>query len=140
AGQIRAYTVSVPEGTRSLEVRLDERAGNTQLSLVKGTKLPIPAAFGADIKYGWNSGIHGLTHNSILTVANPTPGAWSILVRGGRTSTSVAFGDSSALLVVTALMNVPLEYDGGSETVTAQQPNSWRYFSVEVPEGVLGWD
>lgn len=142
AGQIRAYKVTVPPNTMSLEARLELPVGNPQLSLGPTEILPTPPGFGADTKYGWNSGAHTTTqtHNTLITKANPEAGTWTILVRGGRASTSVPFGPSSAQLVVTALTTVPLNFDGGSFTVTGQQPASWKYFTVEVPADALGWD
>src|SRR6185436_13640237 len=34
----------------------------------------------------------------------------------------------------------PLNFDGGTTTVTGQVTNTWRYFRIQVPTNALGWD
>jgi hypothetical protein len=137
AGQIRAYRFSVPPGTDSLEVRLDDRDGHPNIALLREL-LPIPANIGVAPRYGNNGGSSAPFHERIITIANPAAGEWNVIVRAGGTGQSLV--GAEAKLVITALTTVPLAFDGGNFTVTRQEPATWRYFSVEVPEGARGWD
>jgi hypothetical protein len=151
SAQIMAYRFTVPAGTDSLEVRLDGVVGNPWISLVQGTKLPLPPGeylpgstpIGVYTKneYGCVGGNPGLANTRILTVPNPAADEWSVIVRAGHDSaTPYPYITASATLVVTALSTVPLAFDGGTYAITSQPPNTWRYFEVNVPAGAAGWD
>jgi len=71
-GQIKAYQFTVPAGTASLEVRLDNRVGNPWFSLVEGTRLPYPPYYSD--AYGNDGGEGGTQDSTIQTLVNPTPG------------------------------------------------------------------
>ena len=143
-GQIKAYTFTVPAGTASLEVRLDNRVGNPFLSLISGSRTPRPEYYGADYGYhgGQTSGVPGGTDRiddaDLLTVANPLPGTYTATVRADFLSPT--YPDASANLVIVANAPVPLAFNGGTANITSQSPTAWRYFSVTVPAGVMGWD
>ncbi len=149
--QAKAYSFQVPAGTDSLEVKLDDTAGVAWVSLAPGTRLPrapgepLPGQPVIGVSphndYGADGGTAGTANVRILTVANPAPGDWRVVVRAGHDLASpYAFNTASGNLVVTALSTIPLAYDGGTSSVSAQEPGTWRYFGVEVPEGVAGWD
>jgi hypothetical protein len=138
AGQLRAYQFTVPPGTDSLEVKLNENSGQPAISLLQDL-LPIPANIGSLSTYGHNGGTLAPFHDRIMTVANPAAGVWNVVVRAGANAQG-ALVSAKADLVVTALTTVPLAYDGGTSTVNLQEPDTWRYFVVEVPAGVNGWD
>jgi hypothetical protein len=150
-GQLKAYKFVVPAGTDSLEVRLSNVVGNPWISLGEGTRFPSPAGelvSGAPVigsgpynEYGCDGGNAGLSNTKIITVPNPTAGEWRVLVRAGHSpGPQITYPDASGNLIVTALTTVPLAYDGGEFAVSGQQPGTWRYFSVQVPAGVVGWD
>lgn len=149
-GQVKAYSFTVPEGTDSLEVKLANKVGVPWISLISGGLLPkapgepnpLAPPIGASPAndYGCDGGSLGLADVRLLTVANPAAGEWRVVVRAGHSVNPVAFPPAEADLVVTALKTVPVEYDGGVASVNSQEPGTWRYFVVEVPPGVAGWD
>jgi hypothetical protein len=47
---------------------------------------------------------------------------------------------ASATLLVQAVGPVPVVFNGGTAAVSDQGVGSWKYFRVDVPAGVLGWD
>lgn len=145
-GQIKAYTFTVPVGTASLEVRLDNRVGNPFLSLISGSRTPQADYYGADYGYhgGQITGLPGGTNRiddaDLLTIANPLPGTYSATVLAAYHNPASTYADASANLVIVANAPVPLAFDGGTSNITGQLPTAWRYFSVTVPAGVMGWD
>ncbi len=136
-GQIKAFTFEVPADTLSLEVRMDNIVGNPDLRIYPGTRIPAPPdgyAYGFD---GGGGSYH--TVDPIFTLANPTPGTWTAVIQASYTS-STTYPDASADLVFTALTPQPVGFDGGTLAVANQPAGSWRYFTIIVPEGTLGWD
>ncbi|MGA1238902.1 MAG: hypothetical protein ACO34E_18795, partial [Limisphaerales bacterium] len=47
---------------------------------------------------------------------------------------------ASANMVFTALEQAVVAFDGGTSAVVDQAAQTWRYYRVDVPAGVLGWD
>ena len=140
-GQVKAHQVNIPVGTASLEVRLDNRVGNPRISLTPSIRLPYPNATNLQVnEYGIDGGsITGrVVGDEILTIANPTPGVYSIIIQA--TAVGSLYPDASANLVVIANAPIPLAFDAGNTSISNQSAGAWRYFQVEVPPGVLGWD
>ena len=141
--QVKAYRFTVPEGTASLEVRLDNRVGNPQMSLISGTRIPQPDASFSDygVSGGQTSapsgGMSRVTEDNLLNIANPVPGVYTLAVRAEDVSSS--YPDATAELVVTANSPVPLAFNG-TASVSNQAPTAWRYFQVTVPAGIMAWD
>ena len=141
--QVKAYQFTVPSGTASLEVRLDNRVGNPQLALISGTRVPHPDGSVYDYFTGGGqssvpSGSVGrLTEEDLLTIANPPAGTYTITVRADESS---GWPDASANLAIVANAPVPLTFNAGTANVTNQAATAWRYFQVTVPEGIMGWD
>ena len=145
--QVKSYQFTVPVGTASLEVRLDNRVGNPVMSLISGTRIPQPGLTSANYSYyGYDGGQYSskagtesrLYEDNLITIANPPSGTYSLTVRAEALSSD--YPAASADLVIVALAPVPLSFNGGTATVTGQSPTAWRYFTVTVPAGVLGWD
>lgn len=151
AGQIRAYSFTVPADTASLEVRLDNRvAGTPWLSVMPGDRLPRPFSpyytwVGYE-RYGFAGGQEsGVSQDdNLITIANPAPGApaqYRLLVRAAASPDDPnSLADASADLNVVAVTPVPVAFDGGSSSISSQAPTAWRYFEVTVPNGIAGWD
>ena len=148
-GQTRAFTFTVPAGTASLEVRLDNRTGDPHMSLVSGTALPQPGSNSNNyFYYGYNGGQYSVPaggvsrvhHANILTLANPPAGPYSLAVFADYLNGTTPYPDATADLVVIADAPVPLAFDGGTASVSGQAPSSWRFFNFTVPAGVKGWD
>jgi len=142
--QVKACTFTVPAGTASLEVRLDNRIGNPVMALIGGTRVPRPNGYATD--FGWNYGEYyppagGAAwrgDDDLITIANPPTGSYTLALRADPVSST--WPDATADLVVIANAPAPLPFDGGSLNVSGQSPEAWRYFQVTVPAGVLGWD
>ncbi|WP_367873923.1 hypothetical protein [Luteolibacter sp. Populi] len=143
--QVKAYQFTVPAGTSSLEVRLDNRIGNPMMALISGARIPYPDASALDYGTGGGQstppagGVARVTEDNLLNIANPAAGIYTLTVRADELGTNT-YPDASAGLVVLANSPVPLAFDAGTASVTNQAPTAWRYFQVTVPEGIMGWD
>ncbi|MCW1912394.1 hypothetical protein OJ996_02345 [Luteolibacter sp. GHJ8] len=141
--QVKAYQFTVPVGTAALEVRLDNRAGNPQLAMISGTKIPQPDASAHD--YGIaggqtaapSGGMGRVTTGSLLNIANPVAGIYTLTVRAEDLNS--VYPDASANLVIMANGPVPMDFND-TEIVSNHTSAAWRYFQVTVPDGVMGWD
>jgi len=150
-GEVKAYQFEVPEGTTSLEARLYTSNGVPVQVLRVGSLFPNPGLASSIVGagsvsvdgYGADGGqaISALTGNAntnLITVVNPTNGSYSIMVKA-RTSAG-NYPNATYTLGVRALSYVDVAFDGGSAAVTNHAPNTWRYYKVEVPPGIEGWD
>ncbi|HWB03266.1 MAG TPA: hypothetical protein VG796_09595 [Verrucomicrobiales bacterium] len=134
-GQIKAYRVLAPAGVSALEARLDSRTGYPTVSIIPGTRLPAPMS---GTSYGFDYGQATDFRSAILTtLPNPAAGEYRIIVHA---SYDGGYPPSTANLVVTARPPVNVTFNNGGSSVTNQQADSWRYFRVDVPAGVLGWE
>ncbi len=142
--QVKAYRFTVPAGTASLEVRLDNRAGNPRMALISGTRIPQPDSQSYDTGVGGGQtsgpagGISRVTEDDLLTIANPPAGTYTLTVRADEQGGG--YPDASADLAIVANAPVPLAFNGGTTSVSGHAATAWRYFQITVPEGVLGWD
>jgi hypothetical protein len=145
--QVKSYQFLVPVGTASLEVRLDNRVGNPVMSLISGSRIPQPGATPNGYSYyGYDGGQYSakagalsrIYEDNLITLANPLAGTYSVTVRAEAIGSD--YPAATANLVIVANSPVPMNFDGGTATVTGQSPTAWRYFTVTVPAGVLGWD
>jgi hypothetical protein len=145
--QVKSYQFTVPVGTASLEVRLDDRVGNPVMSLISGGRIPQPGATSSNYSYyGYDGGQYSaksgalsrIHEDNLITLANPPAGTYSIAVRAEAVSSD--YPAATANLVIVANSPVRLAFDGGTSAVAGQSPTAWRYFEVVVPAGVLGWD
>jgi hypothetical protein len=103
-GQIKAYQLVVDPGTESLEVRLEGTVGYPAISVIPGTRLPIPPGappLGTPphYEYGFDGGTNGTATANIYNVSNPATGIWTVLARA-RHDPTFAFPDAAANLVV----------------------------------------
>jgi hypothetical protein len=142
--QVKAYQFTVPAGTASLEMRLDNRVGNPQMVLISGNRVPQADSSAYDL---WTGGgqttvpagsVARTPEDDLLTIANPPAGVYTVTVRADELSS--AWPDASANLAIVANAPVPLAFNGGTASVTNQAATAWRYFQVTVPEGIMGWD
>lgn len=147
-GQVKAFQYEVPEDTLGLEIYLENRTGNPWSNVELSEFLPMapPNYTSSALNYnGFSGGVEDLRDNGALmwNVSNPLPGLNSITVRAGPSPSDLtSFPDATAELRVVAIVPEPMEFDGGNSTVNGQQPGTWRYYRVDVPEtaGVMGWD
>ncbi len=131
AGQMCAYTFTVPPNTLSLEVSLTNTTGSPYMTMVTGSQLPE----GND-GYGYNGGAYSTWYSgSVINLANPVATNYTMMVQaqqgGGNASYTVDLHASGAQTVA---------FDGGTAVITNQPPNIWEYFYITVPAGAVGWD
>jgi len=140
--QVKAYQFTVPVGTPSLEVRMDNKVGNPVVALISGTKIPQPdSAQDYGVTGGQTTapagGMNRDTLTTLSTYPNPVPGVYTLTMRADEVSGN--FPDASADLVITANSPVPLAFNG-TDTVSNHPATAWRYFQVTVPDGIMAWD
>ena len=131
AGQLSAFQFTVPAGTLSLEVHLDNRVGNPVMLLRADNQLP-----GGSDGYGIDGG-QGSTWNSqsLINLPNPAATNYTLMVQAVASG-----GDASYQIRLHALGPVPVSFDGGSSAVTNQAAGTWQYFVITVPANAFGWD
>jgi hypothetical protein len=139
-GEAKGYQFVVPVGIPAIEVRLDDRQGEPFMVLRRGPELPNAAAYvdsyGAD--GGYTSGV--LVEPRLLTLANPEPGVWSVVVKARRALDGASFPNAAYTLNVVRAVPRSIAFDGGSVSTDGQSPNTWRFFRVDVPATADGWD
>ncbi|MBK8039226.1 MAG: hypothetical protein IPK22_19145 [Verrucomicrobiaceae bacterium] len=140
-GQLKAFRFSVPAGTSQLELRLNDRVGQPLMTLNGGLRLPGISIY----DYGADDGDADLydSGTGLISIANPAPGDYSLMVYAGSDFSSSYDEDAdpaSATLLVQAVGPVPVVFNGGTASVGDQGAGSWKYFRIDVPAGVLGWD
>lgn len=138
-GQIKAFRVLAPAGLIGVEARLDSRTGLPGVSLNSGLRLPYPynnTSYGFD--YGQFDG--SPNHPSLVVIPNAPAGEYRILVSSYYDGGATPYPDSTATLVITARTPPAITFNGGTSAVSGHQPNGWRFFRVDVPSGVLGWN
>lgn len=137
SGELSAYQFTIPTNTLSLETVLEERVGNPYMTQRAEDRFSYPAADGYGVAGGGNAGSQD--HDaSIITVANPAPGVFRLIVKANKSDDE--YPPASYVLRVTPIGYIDLAFDGGSHTVANQMPGSWRYFRVQVPAEAQGWD
>jgi hypothetical protein len=134
SADVKAYRFTLPAGLLAVEVRLENRVGNPQMSLRAGTNLPWPVD-----SYGSIGGQTPISYDpNLIYMANPSNGVYTLVVQA--TALSGAYPAASCNIRIHALGSSPFAFDGGSTNVVAQPADTWRYFSVTVPPGAAGWD
>ncbi len=131
-GEQQIYRFEVPAGTLSMEVRLENKTGNPYLAIGQ-TEFPTPTQHYV-ASLGGQAALN--SSNTLLTLTEPQ-GSYTVIVTGYHTT-----GEPPATfdLVVQAVGETPLAFNGGEIAVEDHLSNTWRYFRVNVPAGALGWD
>ena len=137
-GAAKAYQFTVPEGTLSMEVRLEDRVGNPCLKLVAGDQLPRIMYYWGDTYGNYGGNNQAMYNASLITVPNPATGVYSVIVNAS--DSGGVFPDAEYTLRVHALTPTPVAFDNGLADVTNQLPDHWQYFLIEVPTNAVGWD
>jgi hypothetical protein len=140
-GEMKFYQFNVPAGIASIEVRLENRVGNPQMTLNWGTNLVTPgyATYG---NYGgtniqWNNG-------SLITIPNPPTGAYSLSVFGADDG-SGTYPDASYVLRVRTPVVPQLSFSPDFDSVSLTNVASGvladsesDFYQVIVPASVAG--
>jgi len=128
------YQFSVPPGTLSLEVHLDNRVANPYMTLRADSDLPRPTD-----SYSYSDG-HSYTwgNATLINLTTPTPTNYTLCVQ----ALSYVSGYSNATYTIRlhALGMIPVAFDGGTSTISGQPLGTWQYFTINVPTNAFGWD
>ncbi|HWW00330.1 MAG TPA: hypothetical protein VNZ64_11585 [Candidatus Acidoferrum sp.] len=140
-GEMKFCQFNVPAGIASIEVRLENRAGNPIMELNSGTNLvgtwPYNLWYDPD-PYGNFAGTNSFWRDgSLITVVNPS-GLYSLSIYGAISNN--VYPDAAYVLRVHAQPPPVVAFDGGAAAVTNQPAGTWQFFQVNVPADALGWD
>ncbi|MGD1084295.1 MAG: hypothetical protein ABSA47_06010 [Verrucomicrobiota bacterium] len=131
AGQMSAYSFTVPANTLSLEIFLTNTTGTPNMTLVTGSDLPEVSD-----GYGNNGGqSYTWTSPTLINIPNPTATNYTMMVQAEQ-----AGGNASYTIDVQAIGAQTVAFDGGTATILNQPPDIWQFFNIIVPAGPLGWD
>lgn len=133
-GDFKFYQFSVPPGTLSLEVHLDNRVANPTMTLRADNDLPRPTD-----SYSYSDG-HSYTwaNSTLINLASPTPTNYTLCVQAQ--SYVSAYSNATYTIRLHALGLIPVAFDGGTSTIASQALGTWQYFTVNVPSSAFGWD
>ena len=151
AAEVRVFSVDVPAGINNLEFRLQDRIGEANIAIVRGTQIPKPGISESYGIFGGETAGAPAKDRSIINLGNPSPGIYTIAVRAAGTLPS-SYAPASATLAVTIIKPSPInfakELNAGnglsnvdSRTLSDKEKFSYR---VAIPrqiegENVLGW-
>jgi hypothetical protein len=138
SGAINLYQFEVPIGVLALEVRLEDRVGNPEMNLRLDGNFPNGTSYGSYSGYA-----PAYQNASLITVANPAPGTYSLLVNDLNSAASLTNGAYTLRIITSGTTDIP--FDGGGDTAVTLAPLSCTYYKVQIPEqvraqDVLGWE
>jgi hypothetical protein len=150
-GESQFYQFTVNPGTAAIEMRLENRVGNPVMVLITNTPLPDPGGLSTPKDLYGNDGgeVPDLINTNIITVANPAPGTYRLVVKARAVGT--AYPDSTYTLRVRALpvtdLNFTAEFNtnGLNNVASALLLDAQRaFYRVMVPtnvhgQAILGW-
>ena len=138
----RTY-VTVPVGTKALQVTLDGLAGGAQTRFLAFHPYGLPIDSTASTACYSNRGTDGACNSAKRVYANPQPGVWELLVESRRTSpvASTPFSLSASLLGVTvspAAQTVPTVVAGTAKALSWTVRNDFGTVTGVGAGGNLG--
>lgn len=136
-GDLAVYQVTVPAGARLLEAWITGRSGNPGISLLKGTAIPKPwpGTTTSNNGYGWVGGQTSPTHPVLISVQDPEAGVYTLVVRSNAEGTTFPNGAGTlSFRVVESFPQLEVLGETSSVQVEGQLAESWRYFTLTVPE------
>ncbi|MBI5384190.1 MAG: LamG domain-containing protein [Verrucomicrobia bacterium] len=137
--ECKAFQFTVPSGTLSLEVRLEDRTGAPMMALRADGQLASPSDYWTG-SYGVLGGrAYQWADDSLITIANPPTGVYTLMIKATATA-GPTYPDASYTIRLHASGTESLAFDGGAISVTDQASGDWRFFLVQVPADALGWD
>ncbi|MCK5803206.1 MAG: PPC domain-containing protein, partial [Lentisphaeria bacterium] len=137
-GEIRRYQFTVPPGVLAMEIRLDDRVGSPEMNLRLDTHFPNGTSYGS---YSGHS--YQFTDTTIISMSEPTPGTWSLMVNDSRAAASIEAGSYTLRIITSGTTDI--DFDHGGESGVVIPPESWIFYKVEAPlqiggEDVIGWE
>jgi large repetitive protein len=135
-GDMATYRFTVPAGMKVLEAYLTNREGNPGLSMIRGTRvpLPFPGTTTGDAGYGWFGGQTTPTHPVLVTAHDPVADEYTIVVRANIDGANFPRGKGKLnIRLVDALPVLGVTSGTRTAVVNDQIAESWRYFQLVVP-------
>lgn len=134
-GEVQTYQFTVPPGVLAMEVWLESASGYPRMALRPDTFIPSPVD-----SYGYDGGSSDTWYNDqLINVANPAPATYTLTVDAAPSGG--VYSNATYTVRVRRLFAVPLTFDGGSFTMgPGHLAGTWRYYTITVPPGPLGWD
>ena len=134
-GEIQTYQFTVPAGVLAMEVWLETAAGYPRMALRADTFIPSPVD-----SYGYDGGSGDTWYNDqLINVANPAPGNYTLTVDAANSAG--VYSNATYSVRVRRLFASPVTFDGGTFAMgPGHLAGTWRYYTVTVPPGPLGWD
>ena len=141
-GEFAAYRFRIAPGTDAVQTRLDNRVGRPAFAQVFGTNLPTANVNGYGSEGGWNT--TRLTTETLVTMAGPSNGVYSVLVKASEIQ-NMGVPDASYVLRVRRLPIEALNFapnfntNGFSNRATNLLADNERWFyRVVVPATNVG--
>jgi hypothetical protein len=128
------YQFTVPPGTLSLEVHLDNRVANPYMTLRADNDLPRPIngySFSDGHNYTW-------AHDSLINLTSPTATNYTLCVQANTYVSG--YSNATYTIRLHALGLIPVAFDGGTNRINNQAAGTWQYFTINVPANAFGWD
>jgi hypothetical protein len=146
--EIGIYQFEITEDTIAVDIRLEELTGKVDLAIREDNLIPSPSSSGTMFYlYGYDGDNLRIDADFAYTLQNPDPGIYTITLRAERSNFNTPLS-ASGILRVTAVSPVDLEFNDGEFSIVDQEPNSWKYFKVIIPDSgiieqdtdpILGW-
>jgi large repetitive protein len=149
-GAQKVYRFRVPAGLTSVEVRFKNKVGNPILAVHQDAagagKIPYTQLSGSyragedGSNPGWTNFTYSPPCPNVVTIASPVAGEYTVTVAADALAPDTP--DASFDLEVEGMGTVDLNFASDSKGITAQDPQTWRYFKVVVPSdaALKGWD
>jgi hypothetical protein len=145
--EVRLFSFTTTNPIPSVEVRLTNSLGNPFLALRPGTNAPVPYYYPYYSSY---YGVAGGYYNQwqgtpwqgnteLITLANVASNTYTFTIIG-MDNGSGAFTNTEVDLTITPHPPISLGFTNDSSLVSAQTPQTWRFFTVNVPTNTAGWE
>lgn len=146
-GEQKVYRFRVPANVAALSIKAKNVTGSPLLSVVRHTvgngKIPLP-------NYSFFSGYRASeggdnpqlsVGTTIMNFVQPDAGDYTLLVLASVDDQGAEV-NLALDLEVSVISATNLTFNGGSDTVVNQAPDTWQYYKVVVPAdaNLLGWD
>jgi hypothetical protein len=148
-GELRYYRFTVPEGTPSLDVRLENRTGNPVMYLVAGESFyhtGVSLDYGLD---GYNYVVSMVSHPSVISVPNPAATTYTLLVKAQGSGVEYPDADFTIRLHQPNIpeLNFSSEQNGNGKSNVGSgsvADGEKVYYKIVVPDTynggpVIGW-
>lgn len=139
-GEVLAYHFEPDTNVLGFWISLGDVVGNP-MAVSRGERdLADPSLGPTPDNYGSDGGRTDVAiGGQLLTVGDPHA-IETIMVKARQGTPAGTYPSASYTLRVDTIRPTPLDFDGGSVTITDQDPARGGYFVVDVPTNALGWD